>query len=198
MERLVVIGASWGGLDALNVVLGGLPERFDAPVAIVQHRSALSVDDGLAATIDRGSALPVVEADDKVVLVPGTVYLAPADYHLLVERPGQLALSVDERVNQARPSIDVLFESAADAYGGEVIGVLLTGANEDGAAGLRAIRDRGGLCVVQDPATATRSRMPQSAIDAGAADVVAPLPQIAALLADRCASGAAGRGASAK
>jgi two-component system chemotaxis response regulator CheB len=194
----VVIGASWGGLDALNVVLAALPERFDAPVVIVQHRSALSADDGLAATIDRGSALPVVEADDKVALVPGTAYLAPADYHLLVERSGHLALSVDERIKQARPSIDVLFESAAEAYGGEVIGVLLTGANEDGAAGLRAIHERGGLCVVQDPATATRSRMPQSAIDAGAADVVAPLPQIAALLAERCASGAPGPGAVAK
>ncbi len=188
----MVIGASWGGLDALGVVLGALPERFDAPVAIVQHRSALSGDDGLAATIDRSSALRVVDADDKDVLEPGTAYLAPADYHLLVERPGQLALSVDERVNQARPSIDVLFESAAAAYGGGVIGVLLTGANEDGAAGLCAIQARGGLCVVQDPATAARPRMPQSAIDAGAADVVAPLPAIAALLTERCAGAAPG------
>jgi two-component system, chemotaxis family, protein-glutamate methylesterase/glutaminase len=198
MERLVVIGASWGGLDALGVVLGTLPARFDAPVAIVQHRSALSGDDGLAATIDRSSALPVVEADDKTVLEPGTAYLAPADYHLLVERPGHLALSVDDRVNQARPSIDVLFESAAEAYGERVIGVLLTGANQDGAEGLCAIQERGGLCVVQDPATATRPRMPQSAIDAGAADVVAPLPAIAALLSERCARAAPGDAAVAK
>src|SRR3954467_12943016 len=103
MQRLVVIGASWGGLDELGVVLGALPTRFDAPVAIVQHRSALSGDDGLAATIDRGSAVRVAGADDKACLEPGTAYLAPADYHLLVERPGQLALSVDERVNHARP-----------------------------------------------------------------------------------------------
>src|SRR3954471_13714118 len=190
MQRLVVIGASWGGLDALSVVLGALPARFDAPVAIVHHRSALSGDDGLAATIDRSSALPVVEAEDKAVLEPGTAYLAPADYHLLVERPGQLALSVDDRVNQARPSIDVLFESAAEAYGADVIGVLLTGANQDGAEGLRAIRDGGGLCVVQDPATAVRPRMPQLAIDAGAADVVAALPEIAALVTERMAGAA--------
>jgi two-component system, chemotaxis family, protein-glutamate methylesterase/glutaminase len=190
MSGIVVIGASWGGLDALGIVLSGLTPDFAAPIAIVQHRSALSGDDGLATTIDRASTLRVVEADDKATLEPGTVYLAPADYHLLVERPGQLALSVDERVNQARPSIDVLFESAAEAYGAEVIGVLLTGANQDGAAGLCAIHDRGGLCVVQDPATAARPRMPQSAIDAGAADVVASLRQIATLLSERVAGAA--------
>jgi two-component system chemotaxis response regulator CheB len=188
VAQLVVIGASWGGLHALGQVLGALPRDLPAPIAIVQHRSALSGDDGLASTVDRGSALPVLEADDKQELHAGTAYLAPADYHLLVERRGLLALSVDDRVNQARPSIDVLFESAAAAYGVDVIGVLLTGANEDGADGMRAIHEHGGLCLVQDPATAARARMPQSAIDAGAADVVAPLPEIAALLAERCAT----------
>ena len=176
MRALVVIGASWGGLDALGVVLGALPRRFAAPVAIVQHRSATLGDDGLAETIDRGSAAAGVEADDKDVLEPGTVYLAPADYHLLVERRGQLALSVDERsTTRGRRS------TCSSSRPPTPTGRADRGPADRGQRGRRrrpaAIHERGGLCVVQDPATAGAPQMPQAAIDAGAADVVAPLPR---------------------
>ena len=149
---LVVIGCSWGGMRAVKVILDALPKRFGAAVVIAQHRSATSTG-GLAGIIGQGTALPVTDAEDKEALVRGHVYLAPPDYHLLVER-GTLALSVDERVQYSRPSIDVLFESAADAYGRRVVGVILTGANDDGAAGLLAIRRAGGFTMLQDPADA--------------------------------------------
>jgi two-component system chemotaxis response regulator CheB len=126
----------------------------------------------------------VREVDDKEAIEPRHVYLAPPDYHLLVER-GSFALSTDERVQHARPSIDVLFESAADAYGERVIGIVLTGANEDGAAGLARIADRGGLAIVQDPESAERRAMPDAAIAAGTPTVL-PLEEIGPFVAARC------------
>ena len=182
--ELVVVGASWGGMKAIGALLGGLPSGFGAAVALAQHRGVTSTG-GLSQVLQRQSALPVKDADDKEPIRPGCVYLAPADYHLLVE-PGEFALSVDQHVQFSRPSIDVLFESAADAYGSRAVGVLLTGSNEDGAEGLRAIQRRGGLTIAQDPATAEAPAMPAAAIRAGAADKVLALTAIAPLLVKLC------------
>ena len=131
---LLVIGASLGGIKALGAVLGNLTPDFPVPVAVVLHRGEES-DDTLCTILERHSTLPVSDAEDKTPLNPGRVYLAPPGYHLLVE-PGQAVLSIDEPVLKSRPSIDVLFESAADAYGEKVAAVLMTGNNEDGARGL--------------------------------------------------------------
>lgn len=178
--KLVVVGASLGGLHAVAALLGRLSPAFPLPLAIVQHRHRES-DETLRIVLQRSSPLPVCEVEDKQAVSPGTACLAPADYHLLVEQ-GTYALSTDEPVLYARPSIDVLFESAADAYGQNVIGVLLTGASSDGAHGLAAIKAAGGLTVVQDPATAECDVMPRAAVELGVADHVLPIPEIATLL----------------
>jgi two-component system chemotaxis response regulator CheB len=180
-RRVVVIGSSWGGLHALRVVLSGLPPGFQAPVCVAQHRTATDEEAALAGLLDQASALPVRDADDKDALRDGEVLVAPPDYHLLVE-PGEVALSVDAPVRFSRPSIDVLFESAADAYREHAIGVVLTGSNADGAAGLRRIRDFGGHTIVQDPDTAERPEMPRAALDAVGGHGV-PLEEIPAKLA---------------
>ena len=148
---------------------------------VVTHSGA-DGDRLLADLLARDGALPVSVADEKEVPAPGGVYVAPAGYHLLIEADGAFALSVDPKVCNCRPSIDVLFESAADAYGERAIGVLLTGANSDGSRGLLAIRRAGGLTIAQDPATAAVPTMPQAAIDIGAAERVVPLCDIAAML----------------
>jgi two-component system, chemotaxis family, protein-glutamate methylesterase/glutaminase len=181
---LVVVGASLGGLAALRTLLGGLPRGFGAPLLIVQHRGRDS-DEGLLKLLQRASQLPVCEPDDKEPIAPGRVYLAPADYHLLVE-PGHVALSTDAPVNFARPSLDVLFDSAAEAYGDRVVCVVLTGANADGARGAARIKRRGGVLVVQDPATAEASAMPSGALKAAPADRVLPVPEIAPFLVELC------------
>ena len=178
--ELVVVGASLGGLHALEDILAGLSKSWTVPIAIIQHRHKDS-DDTLSRLLQQYSALPLKEAEDKEVIVPGQVYLAPADYHLLVE-PGRFALSTEAPVLYARPSIDVLFESAADAYAEKVIGVILTGANHDGAQGIAKIKERGGLTVVQDPATAESPNMPEAAIAAVEIDWIMPLLDIAPLL----------------
>jgi two-component system chemotaxis response regulator CheB len=170
--ELVVVGTSWGGLAALGRLLDHLPEELDLPIAIAQHRGAGSLEGALAASLERRILRRVREVEDKDPMERGHVYVAPPDYHLLVER-GSFALSVDERVRHARPSIDVLFESAADAYGAGVIGVILTGANDDGAAGLARIKERGGIAIAQDPATAEAPMMPRAAIQATAPIVLA-------------------------
>jgi len=185
---LVVVGASWGGLHAVGHILAALPADFPVPIAVAQHRSPRAPD-GLAEILQQHCAIQVRDAEDKDPIGPGArVSIAPSDYHLLVARQGY-ELSVDERVHHARPSIDVLFESAAEVYGARVIGVLLTGANEDGTAGLRRIRQEGGTTIVQEPATAERARMPQAAITAGVADVVVPLEGVAAAIVEACRSG---------
>lgn len=176
---LVVIGTSLGGLRALEAVLCGLPRGFPLPIVIVQHRGK-AADAALAAVLRERTTLPVSEPMDKETLLPGHVYVAPADYHLLVDRDG-LALSTDAPVCHARPSIDVLFESAAEARGSGVVGVVLTGSNEDGARGAARIKQRGGRVVVEDPATAESPIMPRAA--APSADAVLPLAQIAVWLA---------------
>ena len=179
---LVVIGASFGGLNALTAVIGRLPAGFAGAVAIAQHRGA-DQPELLAHLPDRRCALPVRDAEDKDPLCPGRAYLAPAEYHLLVEA-GWLALSKEIAVHHSRPAIDPLFESAADAYRDRAIGVVLTGANSDGAAGLAAVGRRGGFTIVQDPDQAQRREMPDAAIAAATPDAIVGLDEIAPLLVE--------------
>ena len=179
--ELIVVGASWGGLNAVGEILAALPAGFDCAVVVAQHRSGESPDGGLASLLSLRTRLPVDDAEDKRPIERGRVYLAPPDYHLLIQ-PGYFSLSVDERVHHARPSIDVLFDSAADAYGERVIGVILTGANEDGAEGLARIKAGGGVAVVQDPGSAERREMPAAVLAATDADAVLPLSEIGPFL----------------
>ena len=159
----VVIGASSGGIEALSVLLPALPAAARLAVFIVLHipRDRPSQ---LAAIFAPKCALPVREAQDKELVEPGTVYFAPSNYHLLLDQGPQLALSADDPVHHSRPSVDVLFESAADVYGQRLLGIILTGANEDGAAGLARVNDRGGVAVVQEPQTARSPEMLLSAL----------------------------------
>jgi two-component system, chemotaxis family, protein-glutamate methylesterase/glutaminase len=177
----VVIGASAGGIEALSVLLPALPAGTQAAVMVVLHlprdRPSLLVE-----IFGPKCALPVKEAEDKEPLLAGTLYFAPPDYHLLVEPGPCVALSADAPVHYSRPSIDVLFESAADTYGKRLLGIILTGANQDGAAGLAAVRRAGGVTAVQSPDTAQAALMPQSAIAGHKPDFVLPLPELAALL----------------
>ncbi|HZH91072.1 MAG TPA: chemotaxis protein CheB [Pyrinomonadaceae bacterium] len=181
--EIIVIGTSYGGLAALQTVLPALARDFPLPVVIVQHRGKDS--DNLCEFLRRHSALPLSEPNDKEAIAPGRVYLAPRDYHLLIERDG-FALSTEAPVGYARPSVNVLFESAAEVYQQHVVGVVLTGANTDGARGLAKIKAHGGLCVVEDPAGAASRGMPQAAIDATPVDAVLPLPEIAPYLNQLC------------
>jgi len=178
--ELVVIGTSWGGLRAIEILLSGLPKDFPLAIAIAQHRHK-DAGDLLSELLQRHSLLPVIEAEDKHPIAPKHVYLAPADYHLLVE-PGNFALSTEAPVLYSRPSIDLLFESAADAYTHRTIGVILTGANHDGSQGLATLKRRGGLAIVQEPAEAESSFMPTAAIAATQVDYILPLAKIASCL----------------
>lgn len=186
MERqIVVVGTSQGGLHALETVLSGLREDFPLPVAVVQHRQKDS-GERLCDLLQRHCRLPVGEAEDKEDILPGRVYLAPPDYHLLVEK-GRFALSTEAPVDRARPSVNVLFESAAEAYGAGVVGVVLTGMGDDGARGAVHIQECGGLVVVQDPEEAESRSMPDSVIARPrSAPRVAPLGRIASLLCGLC------------
>jgi two-component system chemotaxis response regulator CheB len=172
----VVVGTSWGGLAALARILEALPGDFPLPVAVVQHRGA-SMDDAFVDALRSHARIAVREVEDKDPVAPGIAHVAPPDYHLLVDE-GFFSLTVDEPVAFSRPSIDVLFESAADVYGERVVGVVLTGANEDGTRGLAAIKRAGGLAIVQDPRTAEISTMPSSALRAVDVDLVLPLDGI--------------------
>lgn len=173
----VVIGVSAGGLAALEKILPKLDKSIPVPVLIVQHVSPGS-DNYMPKHFDSRSKVTVKEAEDKEVPVHGTVYFAPPNYHLLVEFERTLALSVEERVNFSRPSVDVLFETAAEAYRDKLIGVVLTGANSDGANGLARIKRLGGLTIVQSPETAEADAMPLAALEAVEADHVLPLGEI--------------------
>lgn len=182
--ELIVIGCSLGGMKALEIVLGALPADFAVPIAVVQHRYRNS-NEALPQFLSRHSQLPVIDVDDQLWIKPGKVYLAPANYHLLVER-GQFELSVDDAVAYSRPSIDVLFESAADAYGRTLAGVVLTGANQDGARGVAKIKRKGGFVIVQEPKSAEASSMPEAAIAATRVDRILPLDRIGPFLAEIC------------
>jgi len=162
--KIVVVGTSLGGLQALQILLSSLPKSFPLPVAIVQHRHKDSKD-SLSVFLQGYCPLPLTEAEDKDAIIPGRVYLAPPDYHLLVEE-GHFALSTEAAVCHARPSIDVLFESAADAYAQGVIGVILTGASHDGSQGLLKIQSQGGLAIIEEPTTAQSPTMPKAALAA--------------------------------
>ena len=181
MYEAVVIGVSVGGLAALRAILPRLPADFPMPIAIVQH-VAEGAGTHLPELLDRHCAIAVKEADEKERLAPATAYLAPAGYHLLVEPDGTFGLSADQRVNFCCPSIDVLFETAADVFADRLVGIILTGANGDGAKGLKAVKSRGGLAVVQDPEGAEAWFMPQAALAEVEPDFVADLDGIARLL----------------
>ncbi|MGI9078715.1 MAG: chemotaxis protein CheB [Gemmatimonadaceae bacterium] len=178
---LVVIGTSWGGLHALTTILEGIPGTFSLPLVVVQHRGR-EVVSMLPELLQAHTSLRVADAEDKEPIQPRHVHLAPADYHLLIEG-GVMSLSTDPPVRYSRPSIDVTFLSAADSYGDRAIGVILTGANDDGAHGLRRIADRNGYAIVQDPATAESPTMPAAALRAVPAARVLQLAHIAPYLA---------------
>jgi two-component system chemotaxis response regulator CheB len=177
----IVIGGSAGAVEALDWLLPALPRGFPAAVFVVLHlpRERPSV---LAEIFAAKCAVPIEEAEDKEPVRPGTVYFAPPDYHLLIEQGPSLALSVDDPVNYSRPSVDVLFESAADIYGRSLMGIVLSGGSADGAAGLAAVRSAGGLTVVQEPRSAAVPLMTMSAIERCSVDYVLPLAEMAALL----------------
>lgn len=177
----VVIGTSAGGLAALSVLVAGLEATFRLPLLVVQHIPS-GVPTQLAEIFQRKTGLHVKEADEKEAVRGGTLYFAAPGYHLLVEQDTSLSLSQDDSVHFSRPSIDVLFESAADAWGERVAGILLTGANEDGAAGLEAIHRAGGLTIVQDPDEAEVDSMPRAALQRFAPDYILPLRDIHRLL----------------
>ena len=180
----VVIGASAGGVQALQALLGALSADFAPALLVVLHLSP-GRESRLAELLDAGCALPVAEAEDKQPVRGGTVTLAPPDYHLLVEPDGTLALSVDEPVLFSRPAIDPLFESAAAAYGTRLLALLLTGASYDGSAGLAAVRARGGQAWVQDPGSASVPTMPAAALAHAGADAVLTLDEMCRRLAAR-------------
>jgi two-component system chemotaxis response regulator CheB len=184
-HELVAIGASWGGLDVLRDILSDLPAELNAAVVIAQHRSPDSHPTAMLDLLAAVTGLRVTEAVDKDEIRPGTAYIAAPDYHLLVE-PGLVTLSTDEPVLYARPSIDVLFETAAESYRERCIGVVLTGANDDGARGLARVFELGGTAIVQDPATAQRDEMPLAALRTTPSARVTPVAEIASLLVDLC------------
>lgn len=181
---LVVIGTSWGGLQALMGILAVLPRNFDVPIVIAQHRGPDNVR-RMEQILQQQTSLPVCEAQHGDAIVPGAIYVAPADYHLLVEHQ-TLVMSTQAPVNFSRPSIDLLFESAADAYGDRLIALILTGANNDGSNGVLHVKRRGGMTIAQDPSTAERAEMPQAAIDTGAVNRVLGLDRIGPFLATVC------------
>lgn len=179
--ELVVIGASAGGVEAVGQLLSALPADFEPAVLVVLHLPPEGPN-ALTAVFSRKCARPVKEAEDKESLTPGTVYIAPADYHLLVEPDFSLSLSRDEARHYSRPSIDMLFESAAMAYRDRVLAVLLTGANADGAEGMRQICESGGRAWVQDPAEAFSATMPEAAIQMAEPERVMTLSVMASCL----------------
>ncbi|HXD50156.1 MAG TPA: chemotaxis protein CheB [Gemmatimonadaceae bacterium] len=194
---IVVVGTSWGGLSAVRELVRALPRSFALPLVVVQHRHPDS-DHLLGTLLQDSTPLPVSEVEDKAPIAPGSIYLAPADYHLLVE-DGHFSLSMDEPVQYSRPSIDVAFASVADVFGRRAVGVVLTGANADGARGLRRLVDRGGLGFVQTPATAESPTMPAAAMKAVPEARVMAIAEIGAALgtlpAQPVESAAAMRGA---
>ncbi len=177
----VVIGASAGAVQALLALLPALPASFALPILVVVHVPP-DRDNVLVPLLQAKCRLTVKEAEDKEPIVGGVIYFAPSDYHLLIEADRTLALSTDEPVNYSRPSIDVLFESAADAYGEQLLGVILTGANHDGAAGLKAVAEAGGVAIVQAPAEAYATAMPDAALEACPSAMTMNLDAIASYL----------------
>jgi len=179
--QAVVIGSSAGGISALTAVLNPLPCEFPLPIIIVQHLHPLS-DNYLAHILDSRCALTVKQADEKESIQAGLIYIAPPNYHLLVEEDFTFSLSLEAPVNFSRPSVDVLFESATYAYRNKLIGIILTGANSDGSIGIKKIKEVGGYIIVQDPATAEADAMPKAAINSTKVDIVLPVDEIGTYL----------------
>jgi two-component system chemotaxis response regulator CheB len=177
----VVVGVSAGGFQALHTILPMLPGAFPAPVIVVQHRMA-GEDDYFVESLNSKSLVTVKEAEEKEEIRPGTAYIAPGGYHLLIEKDHTFSLSVDEPVCYARPSIDVLFETAARVYGSHLVGIILTGANSDGSNGIKTIKRGKGLTIAQDPETAEVNLMPLSAIATHCVDFILPLEDIPSFL----------------
>ena len=179
--KAVVIGVSSGGIKALSKLFSLIAKSFDLPIIVVQHLHA-SADVNLAEILNGKALLTVKEADEKEQISPGIIYIAPANYHLLIEADETFSLSIDKPVSYSRPSIDVLFESAAHVWSHRLIGIILTGANMDGAEGIRFIKDHGGLTIAQDPTTAEVPMMPQEAINTGKVDKILTLDGISNFL----------------
>lgn len=179
--RIVAIGTSAGGLKALQTLFSALPYDFSVPIVVVQHRSA-DCDSNLAQHLNSMSSLHVKDAQDGDLLRPGTIYMAPAGYHLLIENDEHLSLCVSEKINYSRPSIDVLFENVASVYAKHALAIILTGANNDGTNGAKVIKSEGGTVIVQDPKDAEVSTMPQAAIDAAVVDYILSLAEIKTFL----------------
>jgi two-component system chemotaxis response regulator CheB len=177
----IVMGGSSGALEALSTLLPALPEDCAIPVAIVLHLPPARPSH-LAEVLSARTVLPVREAEDKQPIAAGTVYVAPPNYHLLVERTKTFALSADEAVLFSRPAIDVLFESAADVYRERLVGIVLSGASADGARGLSAVKRRGGIAIVQSPQASAAPEMPRAALSMVEADHVLALTDLASLL----------------
>jgi two-component system chemotaxis response regulator CheB len=181
--EVIVIGGSAGSIKALTELLPVFPANYPLPIVIAQHLHPWQDVFFLEHFTDL-CALTVKEAGDKELIQSGCAYFAPPNYHLLIEDNKTFSLSIDEKVNYSRPSIDVLFESAVDVYASRLIGVILTGANNDGAQGLRLIKEKGGLTIVQDPKTAESAYMPKAALEATPVDYILSLPDIGRLLID--------------
>ena len=177
----IVIGVSSGGMNALKIIFSALPVDFNIPIIIVQHIGVHS-DSQWIKLLNEKSPLDIKEADEKEKIEKGKIYIAPPNYHLLIEKDKTFSLTIDERVNFARPSIDVLFESAAEAYKDKLIGIVLTGSNHDGTKGIKRIKECGGLAIIQDPKTAESAYMPKSAIAAIVPDYILSLEALVALL----------------
>jgi len=173
----IVIGASAGGLQALSSILSALPEKYTLPVIIVQHR-AKEEKDLLENILQQKCRIKIKQADEKELITSGRVYFAPANYHLLVERNRTFSLSSDETVNYSRPSIDVLFETAAEVYEKRLVAIVLTGSNNDGANGVKVVRSQGGLTIVQNPGEAQYPAMPVASIGTGAVNHIFMLKEI--------------------
>ncbi len=180
-ERLVLIGGSAGSLNVLLRMFPLLHKDFNIPIILVLHR-APNGEELLSAILSDRTKMRVKEADEKEKIAPATVYIAPADYHLLVEQNRTLSLDYSEKVNFSRPAIDVTFESAAEVYGQDLIAILLSGANADGAKGMQYISRQGGTLVVQTPATADVAYMPEQAIEAVRPDYILSPEEIASFL----------------
>lgn len=185
MTHVIVIGASSGGMEAIRQILSGLPDKFEVPILIVLHIGSNNIYHYLS-MLGSNTGFRVKEAGEKEAIEAFTVYFAPPNYHLQVEANFTFSLSTDAKVNYSRPSIDVLFETAAWAYKEKLIGVLLTGSNSDGASGLKAIKEYGGTTIVENPVSAYTKAMPLAAIDASTPDYVLDLKDIAQKIMELC------------
>ena len=179
--QLIVIGGSAGSLRVIVDLVTAIPAGFPIPLLVTIHRNGL-FESGLEELLSSRTRHLIREVEEKEPVRPGTIYISPSDYHVLIEKDHSFSLDYSERVNYSRPSIDVTFKSAADVYGPRLLGILLSGANQDGAAGLEYIKEKGGISVVQDPATADVAYMPQSAISLSEVDYILAPAEIQALI----------------